>query len=151
MQTPRSRPSQYHVQHQHQEHKRKQPTLWHAPNKQETLRHHEKLLNQPTGIQFISVLHTGICNTLEYKFLTRESLFIFPCVHHGNMSTEWYTREHELYIREYWIKVNLVLVPTSDSNTRLPHFVSSRVQNLSKYATHAICMTDFPWKSSESR
>ena len=86
------------------------------------------------------------------------------------MSTEWYTREYELYTREYelytreyelpvhtleyelytreyWTKVNLVLVPTSDSNVaaRLPHFVSSRVQNISKYATHAIFMIDFLW------
>jgi hypothetical protein len=81
------------------------------------------------------------------------------------MSTEWYTREYELYTleyelhtreyelytREYWIKVNLVLVPTSDSNARLPHFVSSREQNLFKYATRAIFMIDFPWEIMDSR
>ena len=131
--------------------------------------HHEKLLNQPTGIQFFPVLHTGIWYTRENKFHTRESLSsLYSRVHHGNMSIEWYTREYEFCMREYdfkcihgnmnsreyWIKVNLVLV----SHTRLertpsdgPHFVSFRVQNLSKYATHTICNTDFPWQNEESR
>ena len=83
------------------------------------------------------------------------------------MSTEWYTREYELYTvareyelhtreyelytREYWIKVNLVLVPHTGLEHTPSHFVSFSVQNVSKVATHAICMTDFHWRITESR